>query len=236
MPYKEIVVGIIVALLVVVGIAFREKIFHSVPEMPQSAPVGNEAATSSPPHAQNPENLLTPNQNQPAKPLSAYHGRPLDEIKFRPEILETMSGEHKDKLSANVRKYAKMVKETPEYTAAWLELALLKKAIGDYEGSRDIWLYKSVIHPHEATAFLNLGDLYTNYVKDYPKAEASYGGAIKADPKNVMGYLGLSDLYVFFLKEKKAQAEGVLKEGIAANPGDVNLAHALSRLYERNAK
>ena len=70
----------------------------------------------------------------------------------------------------------------------------------------------------------------------YPKAEQNFKSAIRADPRNTMGYLGLSDLYVFFYKEKESQAEAVLKQGIAANPGDANLAHALVRLYERRAK
>lgn len=166
----------------------------------------------------------------------AYRGRPLDEVRFGQAALQSMSVAHRDDISANIRKYAKMAKESPEYIAAWLQTAILKKTIEDYEGARDIWIYVTIARPREATAFLNLGDLYTNYLKDYPKAEKNYQGAIKAEPKNVMGYLGLSDLYIFFYKEKAAQAEQVLKQGIAANPDDANLQKALVRLHEREAK
>ncbi len=248
MQYKEIIIGVVIALLVVVGFAFWERIFRPALNSPQGSqdaesttmPLaeqsGNQAATSSPDNAQNKSNALVPTGTPQNRSVPVYRGRPLDEARFSQNVLQSMNAQRKDQLSLDIRKYAKMVKDNPEYIAAWLQVALLKKAIEDYEGSRDIWLYVTVARPAEATSFLNLGDLYTNYLKDYPKAEQNYQNAIKVEPKNAMGYLGLSDLYAFFYKEKAAQAEAVLKQGIAANPNDANLQKALVRLYERNAK
>ena len=240
MRYKEIIIGVIITLLAVAGFTFRDKIFRSALEIPQENK--DEGSTTTPSGVSSSDN----SQDQGATPIAtgtpktlpqaAYRGRPLDEVRFGQAALQSMSSERKDQLSLDIRKYAKMAKESPEYIAAWLQTATLKKAIEDYEGARDIWVYVTIARPHEATAFLNMGDLYTNYLKDYPKAEKNYEGAIKADPKNVMGYLGLSDLYIFFYKEKTEQAEQVLKQGIAANPSDVNLTKALARLYERKAK
>lgn len=236
---KEIIIGFIIALLVVGGFIFREKIFRSASETttPSAEQSGNQAATSSPDNAQNQGNAsVLPTGTPKTQAAVIYRGRPLDEVKFSQAVPQSMSSERRDQLSADIRKYAKMAKDNPEHIAAWLQTALLKKAIEDYAGARDIWVYVTIARPHEATAFLNLGDLYTNYLKDYVSAEKNYQNAIKAEPKNAMGYLGLSDLYVFFYKEKAAQAEQILKQGIAANPGDVNLQKALARLYERNAK
>lgn len=249
MRYREIIVGVIVVLLVVLGFIFRENIFRSASKVPQenktgqvqsageSATAGDRAATSSPNVNGAPIQGNTPGAvSAPDKAASVYRGRPLEEIRFGSDAHASMSDRHRDQLSADIRKYAKMAKDNPEHIAAWLQTALLKKAIGDYEGARDIWIYLTIVRPKDATAFLNLGDLYTNYLKEYASAERNYRSAIKADPEVTMGYIGLSDLYIFFYKEKANQAEAVLKQGIAANPNDANLAHALSRLYERRAK
>lgn len=237
MEYKEIVVGTIIALLVVAGFTFRERIFRRIPDnMPRdnlgtAQPTSPEATSSPADRAQRQDHVSTT-----VGSVVIYRGRRLDEIQFSSGWLQSASTQQKNQMSLNIEKYAKMAKDNPEHIAAWLQVAILKKAIGDYEGARDIWLYVTAARPHEATAFFNLGDLYTNYLKDYASAEKNYQNAIKAEPKNAMGYLGLSELYVFFYKEKAAQAEQILKQGIAANPGDVNLQKALARLYERNAK
>lgn len=240
---KEIVVGIIIALLVVAGFAFRGKIFNSALEVSQETKEGESTTTPLSDQSATTTDQTDTSGNAPVaggtpktQPAVIYRGRPLDEVKFSQTVLQSMSVERRNQFSADIRKYAKMAKETPEYIAAWLQTAILKKAIEDYEGARDIWIYVTIARPHEATAFLNLGDLYTNYLKDYVSAEKNYQNAIKAEPKNAMGYLGLSDLYIFFYKERVAQAEQILKQGIAANPDDVNLQKALARLHDREAK
>lgn len=240
---KEIIIGFIIALLVVGGFTFREKIFNSGLNMPQEK---KDAESTTTPSSDQSGTMGDQTGNQENSPMATgtpkiqssviYRGRPLDEVKFSQAVLQSMSIERRNQIAADIRKYVKMAKESPEYITAWLQTAILKKAIEDYAGARDIWVYVTIARPHEVIAFLNLGDLYTNYLKDYSKAEKNYQNAIKAEPKNAMGYLGLSDLYIFFYKEKAGQAEQILKQGIAANPGDVNLQKALARLYERNAK
>lgn len=227
MRYRELTIGIGIAVTLLLVFVFRGKIFNTAPPLLQENRVQTEQQT---PHMQ-----ATTTAPKP-QPALTYHGRKLDEVRISPETAASLSAQQKNKVSADIHAYAKMVQDTPEYIAAWLQLAIVKKGIGDYVGARDIWVYVTLLRPHEATAFLNLGDLSTNYLKDYPKAEANYRAAIQADPKVVMGYLGLSDLYIYFYTEKGTQAEAVLKEGIAANPNDVNLQKALARLYERNAK
>ena len=241
MRYKEVLIGAVVAIVLIFGFIFRTRIFH--PTLPLSQDqVGGEPSdqqTPLPLATSSPDNTAGEQGRSATSSASkqvgvVYSGRPADEVRFLSE--DGLTQEQKDKVSAEIKKYAKIVKESPEYGTAWLQLAILKKGIGDYEGARGIWEYLVLARPHEATAFLNLGDLYTNYVKDYPRAERAFRGAITADPKNTMGYTGLADLYTFFYKEKKAQAEVVLKEGLAANPGDANLQKALARLYEREAQ
>ena len=139
MQYKEIVVGIIIALLIVVGFTFRERIFRSALETPREDQGAESATTPSADQSGfSDDQAATSSSNNQSAP--AYRGRPLDEVKFSPNILQSMGVSHKDQLSADIRKYAKMAKESPEYIAAWLQVALLKKAIEDYEGSRDIWI------------------------------------------------------------------------------------------------
>ena len=240
MRYKELTIGIVIAVILVLGFVFRGKIFHAPPVFQQDNSVQTEQST---PNADiGSQDQKTPQNNNQAttttkvQPVPAYHGRRLDEIRISTEMADSLSTQQKTKIIADIHTYAKMTQDTPGYIAAWLQLAILKKGIGDYEGSRDIWVYVTVLRPHEITAFLNLGDLHTNYLKDYPKAEQYLRTAIQVNPKEEMAYIRLSQLYWFFYKEKAGMAEQVLQEGLAANPGNVNLSKELVDLQGRKAK
>lgn len=226
MRYRELVIGVVAAALLLLVFVFRTSVFRAPAPIPQAAP--QETATQAPDGS-----TASTTAPQGAQAAPVYHGRKLDEVRLDAEATKSLSEQQKIQIAENIRTYAKTVHETPDYVAAWLQLAILKKGIGDYEGSRDIWEYVTLLRPHEITAFLNLGDVYTYYLKDYAKADQSLRAAMKVDRQNEMAYIRLSELYIYFYKEKEAQAEAVLKDGIAANPNNANLQKALARLYER---
>jgi len=68
---------------------------------------------------------------------------------------------------------------------AWLELGIIRKIGGDYNGAAEDWIYVSELYPRSKIAFNNLGDLYANFIKDYPKAEAAYRTVLSLDPHDV---------------------------------------------------
>lgn len=239
MRYKEIIIGIIIAVVIVFGFVFRDSIFRSALEenQPVGEPQSEETATTSPEVSENQDTAVIPSSGAtPTAPARAYAGRPLDEVRFSQEASQSLSVQQKNEASNEIRKYTGLVKDNHSYFQGWLQIAFLKKSIGDYEGARDIWVHLTLANPQDGVAFLNLGDLHTNLLKDYVKAEQNYRGAIKVAPKNILGYIGLADLYTFFYTEKKEQAEVVLKQGIATNPNDPNFKKALERLQQRQTQ
>ncbi len=113
----------------------------------------------------------------------------------------------------------------------WLQLGVLYKMGGDYNDAERIWQYVSAAWPHNTISFVNLGDLYMNFLQDYKKAESSYLKAIHNDPGNVENYINLFTLYSGLYTSSPSAAENILKNGIAANPQSYQLQLTLARYY-----
>lgn len=115
---------------------------------------------------------------------------------------------------------------------AWITLGVLYKMSRDYKGAAVMWEYVSAIYPKNTISFANLGDLYTNFLKDYPKAMAAYTQEIKNSPTNLDAYKSLFQIYTTTSYTGEAgAAEKVLKEGITANPKATELHITLARYY-----
>ena len=112
------------------------------------------------------------------------------------------------------------LKSEPNYIQGWLQLGILRKYLGDYEGASLAWQYATFLRPQDYIAFSNLGDLYHYYLRDFPKAERYLRKAVDVKPDYVAGYKNIFDLYMLSYKEKENLAEPVLLEGIKKNPDD----------------
>ena len=112
-----------------------------------------------------------------------------------------------------------------------LEIGLIKKNVGDYEGARDAWEYLGKKRPKNSISFGNLGDLYANFLNDPRRAEEAYRKAIENDPQDINYYIGLSDVYRYLLPDEKEKAEEVLLEGISQNGDDTTLLNYLAGYY-----
>lgn len=170
--------------------------------------------------------------NTPQKP-AVYNGRPVEEVRPNPEDVKLFSESQKEEIYRSLQNYGKSVRENPDFFAGWLQLGLLKKVIGDFEGARDAWEYAGVIRPQNDVSFANLGELYWRYLHLYLQSEINFKISIKNNPSNVGTYVSLSDVYYYSLKEKYDLADDILLQGIAVNPQSVDLPRALGRLYER---
>lgn len=169
-----------------------------------------------------------------------YTGRDPAEIRPVPDEVKLFTEEQKQQLYSAIRTHANAVKANPTYFNGWIQVGILKKTIGDFEGARDAWEYASLIEPFNSLSFANLGELYWRYLPDYPKAEENLKISIKHKSNDFQTWLTLADLYHYSLKEKADQAAKVLLDGISVNennlPVKVNLMKGLARLYARQSE
>jgi tetratricopeptide (TPR) repeat protein len=124
-----------------------------------------------------------------------------------------------------------MLKDNYNYLQAWLQLGLLRKLIGDYEGAKQAWEFAALLRPNEYLPYNNLGVLYWQHFKDYPEAEKSFLTALEKQPDSLMVFQNLHELYRFSYKEKSHLADDILLRGIEANPKSVELLVLLGGYY-----
>lgn len=119
---------------------------------------------------------------------------------------------------------------------AWLNLGAMRKLAGDFTGAETDWKFVMQASPQNTAAFWNLGDLYMNFLKNYPKAESAFKSVISIDPASSDAYRQLYQLYTDFYKQGTGAAEGILKQGVAANPDSVDLQVMLARYYKSQGR
>ena len=114
---------------------------------------------------------------------------------------------------------------------SWIDLGTLRKIGGDYKGAEVIWQFVTRAAPDNSIAFENLGDLYQNFLKDYPKAETSFLAAIRVNAGDTNPYRSLFVLYSTVYKTGTSAAEDILKKGIAMNADALDFKVILARYY-----
>src|SRR3989338_5758013 len=168
-----------------------------------------------------------------AKVSVPYSGRDPVEVRPNPDEVKGLSQGEREKMYSDIGMHGRAVKENPDFFFGWIQIGLLKKIIGDYEGARDAWEYAGAIRPLNSVSFANLGELYWRYSPDYPKSEKNFLTSIKNKPDDSSTYISLSDLYFYSYSAKKDRADDILLEGIKANPKNTDLMRWLASLYER---
>lgn len=126
------------------------------------------------------------------------------------------------------------LKDNSNQLSKWLSLGIQWKSIGDYEGAREAWEYASALRPSNNISFLNLGDLYHYYLKDFPKAEENLRTSIKNNPTYVQVYVRLHDLYKYSYKQDTSSAVDILNEGLQKIPNNVDLLVTMALYYKVN--
>ena len=117
------------------------------------------------------------------------------------------------------------LQKDPTDANAWLSLGIDRKIGGDYAGAAAAWEYVAKLAPHSTAyiAYGNLGDLYMNYLKNYPVAESDYQKAIAINPQVIDYYRSLYTLYKYLYKTNTSAAADILAQGLKANPGNADL-------------
>lgn len=116
----------------------------------------------------------------------------------------------------------------------WIFLGNDNLIAGNIKIAQEYWEYVSSRWPTNQASFNNLGDLYMNYLKDYPKAEKNWLKAIDNKANDPGVYANLFSLYTnTSYKPTNSAAEDILKKGIAANPHATNLQYDLAMYYRK---
>ena len=115
---------------------------------------------------------------------------------------------------------------------SWVQFGVLAKVAGDYSRALELWSYASYLVGGSPVPYANSGDIYANYLKDYPKAETNYKKAIANTPTNPAYYTELFNLYNYSYHPAATAGEDILKQGIKANPDAFDLQVLLARYYK----
>ncbi len=111
----------------------------------------------------------------------------------------------------------------PTNLSAWVSLGTFHKIAGNYREAQKIWEFVVATDPKNYIAFNNLGDLYMNFLKDYPKAEKNFRAVVTLDPSYIDTYRNLYTLYRYLYKTNTSAAADILKEGLKNNPNNSDL-------------
>ena len=126
----------------------------------------------------------------------------------------------------------KAIEKNPNDVNLWLNLGTIMKVIGNLDQAEEVWLYITKKWPDDPTAYGNLADLYTNFKKDYNKAEKYWKKAIEKC-KNIncalIYYRNLYEFYVYHLKDKN-KAKQILKQALEKYPNEEDFINLMNQL------
>ena len=138
----------------------------------------------------------------------------------RPLVIPaSFSSENATSAKANIEILIVAIKKNPENGALWANLGMARKGIEDYVGAKEAYEHALKLMPNNSVVAENLGVVYSDYLKDYAKAEQYFRLAISIDPSVDYRYLRLFDMYLYGLKDT-AKAKAILQEGLRAIPGN----------------
>lgn len=125
--------------------------------------------------------------------------------------------------------------------AAFNDIAMIKRMVGDFEGARDAWAYIGLKSPKNSVSFLNLGQLYAEDLKDNKKAEENFLMALensKGESGNEQYYRGVVDFYTYFYPEKIGEVEKILLAAVATEQyqNSQDLLALLATYYQNNGQ
>jgi len=157
--------------------------------------------------------------------ISAVSGIPAPSLTRPISISSSLPTDTASTLRANEETVSAQLKQNPRRSDLWLQLAVDRKVAGDYQGAIDIWNYVAKTGPDTVKyiAYGNLGDVYQNFLKDYPKAEMDYKAAIAINPHIIGYYSSLYTMYKYLYKTNTSAAADILVQGLKANPGNSDL-------------
>lgn len=238
--YRQIILAAVFLVILGISIFWREEIsrmFLFEDGVVSESREERQDVLSLPPVAESASDSGGGVITEPKSPLVVtippYTGRDPTEVRPVLDEVKLFTEEQKARLYATIDTNGRAVKSNPSFFDGWMQIGLLKKIIGDFEGARDAWEYAGVIQSKNSLSFSNLGELYWRYLHEYVKSETNFRISIKHKPEDIQNYVSLAELYHYSYKEKADLADDVLREGLQNNPDDGTLMRRLAYLYEQ---
>ncbi len=203
----KLALSVIIAAALVAGFV----VFNNYKNAPSVATTTPQTASSTP-------TLVTPDYNQPI----AFSGN--------------LSADIKTQLNQQLAAIQQEIKTNPLNMHAWLSLGSVYKIGGDYEHAIMAWNFITEVASSIPAPYSNLGDLYMNALKDYPKAEENYKKVIELTPKAIDAYYSLHVLYANLYKTNTTAARDILELGLKNNPKDQTLTELLAEYNKTHAQ
>jgi len=122
------------------------------------------------------------------------------------------------------------LEKDPRIFDEWMNLAILRKTVDDYEGARQVWEFLTVTNPEQASPYANLASLYAFDLKDPARAEQNFTAALKIWTKDVSVWRNAYEFYRYVRKDD-AKAKETLQSGIRETDSP-DLKYLLERYSE----
>lgn len=174
-----------------------------------------------------------------------FYGRKQEPREYKtsdfPEAAKTMDEYILEISVAGLNKEYRLLAEGNNIYNHWIEIGILKKRLGDYQGAENAWLEAGKVNPEHVLWLGDLADLYLYTLADYQKAEEYYQKAIEMNPYHCDYYYGLADLYRYNMTEKANLIESMMVNGAKTNPAEaanysMYLAHYFAKEGQDLAK
>ena len=132
-----------------------------------------------------------------------------------PRALEYVNGEEEIVLAdiKLLNELYQKIEEGDRVYQRWIDVGLVKKRLGDLEGTEEAWQNAVSYNPDQPLAYGNLAGLYGYRLKQYEKAEEYYLKAIDMRPGHYGYYTDLATIYQHELTNKKDQIESLILQG-----------------------
>lgn len=124
-----------------------------------------------------------------------------------------------------------LIKEDPTSFANWVELAIERSDLEDYEGAVEIYEYLNKAAPNNSLSFVNLGTIEHLYLHQYEDAEKNMLQAIKNNPQNMHAYRSLHELYRYSYKQDTNAAVDIILDALKEFPNNIDFFTLLAVYY-----
>ena len=164
--------------------------------------------------------------------LISYEGQDIADI-GNDDFINKVSKEQVEKYKAELVRLKGVLEENPMNVDGWIGVGMIKKFFNNYEGARDAWEYAKYLNDDNSVNYYNLGNLYSENLKDYQMAETNFLKALEIGRKEVSYYIAVADFYRNFYIEKRGEAKKILENGIKEVPNDISLLSYAAEYYKK---